>query len=61
MRCVIKAKALGKETGDLSALANPESVEKHPAHLRTAGIILFSSMLKAASAALMLSTPIELS
>jgi acetyl-CoA synthetase len=30
MRRVIKAKALGKETGDLSALANPESVENIP-------------------------------
>jgi len=30
MRRVIKAKALGKETGDLSALANPESVDNIP-------------------------------
>jgi len=30
MRRVIKAKALGKETGDLSALANPESVDSIP-------------------------------
>jgi acetyl-CoA synthetase len=30
MRRVIKAKALGKETGDLSALANPESVQNIP-------------------------------
>lgn len=43
MRRVIKAKALGKETGDLSALANPESVENLPrilpwqVHLRRQG------------------------
>ncbi|MCK9565501.1 MAG: acetate--CoA ligase [Methanothrix sp.] len=30
MRRVIKAKALGKETGDLSALANPEAVSSIP-------------------------------
>ena len=30
MRRVIKAKALGKEAGELSALANPESVENIP-------------------------------
>ena len=30
MRRVIKAKALGKEIGDLSALANPESVNNIP-------------------------------
>ena len=30
MRRVIKAKALGKDTGDLSALANPESVDNIP-------------------------------
>jgi acetyl-CoA synthetase len=30
MRRVIKAKALGNPTGDLSALANPESVENIP-------------------------------
>ncbi len=27
---ILKAKALGKETGDLSALANPESVDNIP-------------------------------
>jgi acetyl-CoA synthetase len=30
MRRAIKAKALGKETGDLSALANPESLDNIP-------------------------------
>lgn len=30
MRRVIKAKTLGKETGDLSARANPESVQNIP-------------------------------
>jgi len=30
MRRVIKAKALGKETGDVSALANPEAVNSIP-------------------------------
>ena len=30
MRRVIKAKALGKEAGELSALVNPESVENIP-------------------------------
>jgi acetyl-CoA synthetase len=30
LRSLIKAKALGKETGDLSVLANPESVENIP-------------------------------
>jgi acetyl-CoA synthetase len=30
MRRVIRAKALGKETSDLSALANPESVDNIP-------------------------------
>jgi acetyl-CoA synthetase len=35
MRRVIKAKALGKETGDLSALANPESVNSIPLIIKT--------------------------
>jgi acetyl-CoA synthetase len=30
MRRVIKAKALGNATGDISALANPESVDAIP-------------------------------
>ncbi|VVB72539.1 Acetyl-coenzyme A synthetase [uncultured archaeon] len=30
MRCVIKAKALGNPAGDISALANSESVENIP-------------------------------